>query len=68
MLVVENQDELSDNIYLTLTMMVSCHKMYSMLSSHKNITVLIDILEKEPFKPENEKEMEIRKGFDKRAQ
>ncbi|XP_046144647.1 odorant receptor 46a-like [Osmia bicornis bicornis] len=66
-LVVENQDEFSDNIYLTLTMMVSCHKMCSMLPSQKNITVLINILEKKPFQPENEKEMEIRKKFDKRA-
>nr|XP_034178513.1 uncharacterized protein LOC117603448 [Osmia lignaria] len=66
-LVVENQDEFSDNVYLTLTMMVSCHKMYSMLAKHKNIAVLIDILNKEPFQPENEKEMEIRKEFDKKA-
>ncbi|XP_046144665.1 uncharacterized protein LOC114872760 [Osmia bicornis bicornis] len=67
-LVVESQEEFSDNIYLTLTMLVSCHKMYSMLPSQKNITVLINILEKKPFQPENEKEMEIRKRFDKRAQ
>lgn len=65
---VENQDELSEGIYMMLTMLVACHKMYSILMSHKNIAVLNDILENEPFQPENVEEMEIRRRFNERAQ
>ncbi|XP_076388993.1 uncharacterized protein LOC100882009 [Megachile rotundata] len=64
---VETQDELSDNIYLMLTMVVACQKMYGLLTSHKNIAALTDILEDEPFQPENGKEVGIREEFDKKA-
>nr|XP_034178576.1 odorant receptor 94a-like [Osmia lignaria] len=65
---VENQDELSEGIYMMLTILVACHKMYSMLMSRKNIAVLNGILENEPFQPENVEEIEIRRRFNKRAQ
>ncbi|XP_046144648.1 odorant receptor 94b-like isoform X1 [Osmia bicornis bicornis] len=67
-LIVENQDELSENIFLMLTMLVACHKMYSMLMSRKNIAVFNDILENEPFQPENVEEIEIRGRFNRRAE
>ncbi|XP_076544269.1 uncharacterized protein LOC117603438 [Osmia lignaria lignaria] len=67
-LIVENQDELSENIFLMLTMLVACHKMYSMLMSRNNIAVFNDILENEPFQPENVEEIEIRGRFNKRAE
>nr|XP_003704378.1 PREDICTED: odorant receptor 46a, isoform A-like [Megachile rotundata] len=65
---VENQDELSEGFYMMLTMFVACHKMYSILTSKKNIVALTRILENEPFLPENEEEVDIRKKFDDIAQ
>ncbi|XP_076544268.1 uncharacterized protein LOC117603483 [Osmia lignaria lignaria] len=65
---VENQDELSDNIHVLLSMLGACYKMYSMLTHHKNIAILTNILEKKPFQPENEEEIQIRKSCDKTAQ
>ncbi|XP_053982819.1 odorant receptor 46a-like [Hylaeus volcanicus] len=65
---VRNQDEFSDNFYMLLAMIVSCHKLYSLLKSRDSIRALISILEKEPFLPGNAEEIGIRTRFDKRAE
>lgn len=65
---VETQDEMSDNFYVLSTMLSACYKMFSMVKRNKNFTDLTDILEKKPFQPENEEEVEIRKTYHKAVQ
>ncbi|XP_076634609.1 odorant receptor 94a-like [Colletes latitarsis] len=65
---VQNQDEFSDNFYLLLAMLVSCHKGYSLVKNRESIAALNDILEQEPFMPENAEEIGIRTRFDKRSE
>ncbi|XP_076756569.1 uncharacterized protein LOC143426780 [Xylocopa sonorina] len=57
---VENEDEFCDNIYITMGMGIGCHKMCSAFFSRKNIIVMVDMLESEPFRPETEEEIKIR--------
>ncbi|XP_053998016.1 odorant receptor 13a-like [Hylaeus anthracinus] len=61
---VENQDEFSDNFYLTLGIFVACCKMYNLLTSHKSYVILIDSLQEEPLKPVNSDEVEIQMKFE----
>ncbi|CAL7950602.1 unnamed protein product [Xylocopa violacea] len=64
---VETEDEFCDNIYLTLAMIVACQKIYSVLNGYKNIVVMTNMLENEPFQPETEEEAQIRNKCDKQA-
>lgn len=66
--IVDNQDDFSDNFYMTLSMIVTCFKMYNLLMTRGNIEILTDTLQGEPFVPMDIKEIEIRTRFDKAAQ
>ncbi|XP_076179886.1 odorant receptor Or1-like [Ptiloglossa arizonensis] len=65
--IVDNQDDFSDNFYMTLSMIVTCFKMYNLLMTRGNIEILTDTLQGEPFVPMDIKEIEIRTRFDKAA-
>lgn len=65
---VDNADDFTENFYVTLAMLVSCCKMFSLLRNRGNITVLIDILMKKPYRPIEPDEIEIRQKFDKLVQ
>ncbi|XP_076679569.1 uncharacterized protein LOC143374904 [Andrena cerasifolii] len=63
-LVVDNQDDFSDNFYVTLSMFVTCIKMWNLLFTRRNIALLFETLQEEPFLPLDTEEMEIRSRFD----
>ncbi|XP_043264938.1 odorant receptor 94b-like [Colletes gigas] len=62
--IVDNQDDFSDNFYVTLAMIITFVKMCSMLITKKNIVTLIDTLQREPFLPMDAEEFEIRTQYD----
>ncbi|XP_011694238.1 PREDICTED: putative odorant receptor 85d [Wasmannia auropunctata] len=63
-LTVDNADDFTENFYVTLAMVVSCCKMFSLLKNRNNIAELIDILMKKPCRPTEHDEIEIRQKFD----
>ncbi|CAL1676395.1 unnamed protein product [Lasius platythorax] len=65
---VENTDDFAENFYVTLAMIVSCCKMFSLLKNRSNIAMLVDILMKKPCKPVEPDEIEIRRKFDRLIQ
>ena len=65
---VRTQDEFSDNFYMLLAMLVSCQKVYSLLTIRDKIVLFTRILGREPFLPGNEEEEMIRTRFDKKAE
>lgn len=65
---VDNTDDFAENFYVTLAMIVSCCKMFSLLRNRSNIAMLIDILMKKPCKPVELDEIEIRQKFDRLVQ
>ncbi|KAL6267818.1 hypothetical protein P5V15_000890 [Pogonomyrmex californicus] len=67
-LTVDNADDFTENFYVTLAMLVSCCKMFSLLRNRNNIEMLIDILMKKPCRPTEHDEIEIRQKFDKLVQ
>ncbi|XP_076179888.1 odorant receptor 94a-like [Ptiloglossa arizonensis] len=60
---VENEDDFSENFYVTLVMIITCFKMSSLLLTQKHISVLVNTLEGGPFLPIDIEEKEIRKRF-----
>lgn len=66
-LVAEDRNDYSENLYTTMVMIVTCFKMAGLLTMRKNIEILINILNEEPFRPANAREEEIRSRFDKVA-
>lgn len=65
---VDNTDDFTENFYVTLAMLVSCCKMFSLLKNRNNIATLIDTLMKKPCRPIEHDEIEIRQKFDKFVQ
>ena len=64
-LIVDNQDDFTDNFYMLLAMIVSCFKMISLLINRGNIAMLTDILMNGPCRPLEPAEIEIQQRFDK---
>ncbi|XP_076634663.1 uncharacterized protein LOC143348394 [Colletes latitarsis] len=62
---VDNPENFSDNIYVTLEMIVIWFKMCSLLIKRKNIAILIDTFQRTPFATTDSQEIEIRTRFDK---
>ncbi|XP_014486426.1 PREDICTED: odorant receptor 46a, isoform A-like [Dinoponera quadriceps] len=62
---VDNSDELTDSLYMMLTVFVAGYKQICMWIDHKNITVMINILTEKPFTPYESHEIMIRQKFDK---
>jgi len=62
---VKNPDEFTDNLKMALTASAACYKATGMCINYENITILINYLTEEPFKPLDQNERNIRKQFDK---
>ncbi|XP_076377266.1 odorant receptor Or1-like [Megalopta genalis] len=62
---VQNQDEFSDNLVLTLPMLITCCKFCNFLTHGNSIMLLIDTLQKKPYSPDNNDEMNIETRHDK---
>ncbi|XP_078053770.1 odorant receptor Or1-like isoform X2 [Augochlora pura] len=62
---VETQDEFSENLVLTIPMMITCCKFCSFLVYRDSIMLLINCQRSKPYSPVNEDEMKIESRFDK---
>lgn len=62
---VDSADDFADNLNMTLTSSTACYKIFIMWFNYDKISTLINYLIKEPFKPLDPYEMEIRRRFDK---
>ncbi|XP_053997916.1 uncharacterized protein LOC128886777 [Hylaeus anthracinus] len=65
---VNSQQDFSDNFYMTAGVFITCFKLCNLLTSRENYAILIGSLQKEPFTPKNDDEIEIQTRFDKWAQ
>ncbi|XP_024880048.1 odorant receptor 46a-like isoform X2 [Temnothorax curvispinosus] len=61
----DNPNDFTDNLNKSLTVSVSCYKIFIAWLSYKNIAALINYLTEEPFKPLDLGEMKIRRQYDK---
>ncbi|XP_014470127.1 PREDICTED: uncharacterized protein LOC106742051 [Dinoponera quadriceps] len=61
---VDNPDDFIDNLYMMLNVSVSGYKLFIMWVNYEDIVDIINSLTKEPFKPLDSGEMEIRRKFD----
>ncbi|KAI4502477.1 hypothetical protein M0802_002389 [Mischocyttarus mexicanus] len=60
--------DLSEDIYVSLTIAISCLKMLTFQINYNDVVKLINALnEKEPYVPSNEEEIEIQSKFEKLA-
>lgn len=62
---IDNFSEISDNIYMTLTVFIATYKIVTMWITKKHVTMIIKILMEEPFKPSELYEVMIRQKYDK---
>ncbi|CAL1676385.1 unnamed protein product [Lasius platythorax] len=67
-LIVDNADDFSDNVFVFVPMLLSCSKMFILLKNRKSIIMLINILMKKPCRPLTSEEMEIFHKFDNSIQ
>ncbi|XP_015432301.1 PREDICTED: odorant receptor Or1-like [Dufourea novaeangliae] len=62
-LIVDNLADFNDNFCITVPLLSTCFKLYSLLANRRNMETLLDTLEQEPFAPVNIDECEIRRRF-----
>lgn len=60
---VENADDFTNNLNMMLTSSAACYKMFIMWLNYEKVAALINCLTKEPFKPLDQGEKEIREEF-----
>ncbi|KAK9309038.1 hypothetical protein QLX08_001218 [Tetragonisca angustula] len=65
---VDNQDDFSDNLYVTLVFFSSCCKSLMLLIYRGDIETLLDALLEEPFVPVNAQEDKIRMRFEEQIE
>ncbi|XP_048267493.1 odorant receptor 46a-like [Bombus terrestris] len=65
---VDNQDDFSENLYVTLVLFSSCCKALVLLIYRGNIEILMGVLLEKPFAPVNDEEIEIRTKFEERIE
>ncbi|XP_031827713.1 odorant receptor Or1-like isoform X2 [Nomia melanderi] len=66
-LVVDNQDDFADNVYMMTVILITSFKMSGLMRMRANIDMLIDTLNEKPFCPVNAEELNIRTKFDNMA-
>ncbi|XP_078032556.1 uncharacterized protein LOC144467570 [Augochlora pura] len=64
-LIVDNQNDLSENLYKTTAFAVHCYKLATLLAMRQSMGVIMDTLDSHPFAPVGTEELEIRTKFDK---
>lgn len=62
---IDNFDEMSDNIYMTLTVFIASYKIIAMWVTKKHVIAIINVLTEEPFKPSESREVMIRQKYEK---
>ncbi|KOX69313.1 hypothetical protein WN51_04350 [Melipona quadrifasciata] len=62
---VNTADELSDSLYMFISSVLSCCKIFALLINRKAIGVLSRQLEEEPCKPVDAQEITVQKKFDR---
>lgn len=62
---INNFNEISDNIYMTLTVFIATYKIITMWIIKKHVIMIINILTEEPFKPSESCEVMVRQKYDK---
>ncbi|XP_011882884.1 PREDICTED: uncharacterized protein LOC105570367 [Vollenhovia emeryi] len=62
---IDNFSEISDNIYMTLTVFIATYKLVTMWITKRHVRMIINILTEEPFKPSESCEVMIRQKYDK---
>nr|XP_031827663.1 uncharacterized protein LOC116424851 [Nomia melanderi] len=62
---VRNQDDFSDNLYLSMPMVISCCKMCAFLANRESITSLLNSLQEKPYSPAGTVEMSIDAKYDR---
>ncbi|KAK1122359.1 hypothetical protein K0M31_009581 [Melipona bicolor] len=61
---VETQEDLSDNLGLTVTVVITSCKYMNLMLKRSTIVNILDFLKNKPFLPENTREMEIYARYD----
>ncbi|KAF3054562.1 Odorant receptor 257 [Nylanderia fulva] len=67
-LIVDNADDFSDNVFTLVPMLLTCSKIFILLINRKSIIMLINILMQKPCRPVAKKEIEILYKFDNSIQ
>lgn len=62
---VDNSDELTDTLYMMLTVSVAFYKISIMWRYNKNVKAIVNNLMEKPFVPSDACEIEIRQKYDK---
>jgi len=62
---INNFDEISDNVYMTLTVFIATYKITTMWVIKEHVITIINVLKKKPFKPSESCEVIIRQKYDK---
>jgi len=65
---IDNSDEFTDALYMMLTVFIAGYKQICMWRNHGNITMIINALFEEPFKPSGSYELIIQQRFEKMVQ
>ncbi|XP_011882841.1 PREDICTED: odorant receptor 46a, isoform A-like isoform X2 [Vollenhovia emeryi] len=64
-LFVDNINDFTENVNMSLTVLASCYKIFIMSINYENIIVLINYLTEEPFKPLDSDEIKIQQQYDR---
>ncbi|XP_076377257.1 odorant receptor 4-like isoform X1 [Megalopta genalis] len=67
-LTVHNRNDLTENLFKTMSFAIDCFKMTSMLIMRENLGTLMNTLQSAPFAPVGAEELEIQTNFDKSAE
>jgi len=62
---INNFDEISDNIYMTLAVFIATYKIVTMWIIKEHVITIVNVLMEEPFKPSESCEVIIRQRYDK---
>ncbi|KAG5336422.1 OR94B protein, partial [Acromyrmex charruanus] len=62
---INNFDEISDNIYMTLAVFIATYKIVTMWIIKEHVVTIVNVLKEEPFKPSESCEIIIRQRYDK---
>lgn len=65
---VGNSDELTDSLYMMLTVFIAGYKQVCMWIDRKKIRMMVNVLTEKPFRPSESHEVMIRQKFDKMIQ
>lgn len=62
-LLTTDVSDISDNVFLVLTIMAGCGKMFNIILNRNMIFYIIDCLQNKPLRPQNDKEINIKNRY-----